>query len=169
MDILTPISNKDILNKLKGQTNIVFYEDLYKYTSLEQLLKNDSVVILYKSLPNFGHWTCIIRNKYGIEFFDSYGNFPDDLKKNINKEFLQLSNQWYNYLVDLLINDSNKYKIHYNNYKLQGKKNNAATCGKHVIMRILNKHLSTDEYNKWIRSFKGYNPDEVVSYFYNQL
>ena len=76
------------------------YRELRDITQIEQILKDNSVVILYANKPKRGHWICLIRyiknNVPTLEFFDSYGFFPDDEKKIISKEFLRNSNQKYN-------------------------------------------------------------------------
>ena len=92
------------------------------------------------------HWICIIRylknNIPTLEFFDSYGFFPDDEKKLINKDFLRSTNQRYNKIAELLLEASNRYTIEFNDYKLQKKSSDLATCGRHVISRILLKDLN---------------------------
>ena len=82
-----PLSNVDIINKLNGKTNIFMYPDLARVRKVEDILVNDSVVILYETKPNVGHWVCILKRGDTIEFFDSYGIFPDKEKKYINKEY----------------------------------------------------------------------------------
>ena len=64
-----------------------------------------------------------------------------------------------------MLEASNRYRIEFNDYKLQKKSSDIATCGRHVISRILLKDLNIDEYNKFLKSFKkeGYNSDDVVS------
>jgi len=97
-----------------------------------------------------------------IEFFDSYGMFPEMQKKYISRDFLDRSSQKYNKIAALLYGASDRYAIHYNDHRLQMRKKNVATCGSHVIARILLKDLPIDTYNKFLRSF-GANTDEVVT------
>ena len=163
-----PISNIDILKKLKGKTNVVFYEDLHKYTDINQLLKFNSCVLLYKVQPSFGHWTALIRNNFGIEFFDPYGEKPDETKSVIDKYFLQQTNQYENYLCNLLYKASFKTPIEFNHFKFQKKAKNINTCGKHVIARILYKDLSLEDYNKFITS-QNMNPDLFVTKLYQSI
>ena len=161
MDALT---KSQILKKIN--VNVVFYEDLYYYNDIDSLLKNDAVLLMYRSTPFFGHWTCLIRNNGRIEFFDSYGELPDQQKKSIDTNFLKLSNQYRNRLIDLLIKASEKYEIHFNEFKYQGE--DASTCGKHCVARILMKHLDTYHYYDWIRSFHK-SPDVIVREIWNSL
>ena len=163
-----PISNIDILRKLKGKTNIVYYEDLHKYSEINQLFKNNSCVLLYKIQPTFGHWTALIKNNFGIEFFDPYGSLPDETKTVIDKYFLKQTNQYENYLCDLLYKESFTTPIEFNHYKFQHKGKNINTCGKHVICRIIHKDLSLEQYNQFIKSM-GINPDEYVTQLYDSI
>ena len=91
----TSLSDIDIYNKLKCKTNVLLYRELRDITQIEQILKDNSV-ILYENKPKSGHWICIIRylknNRPTLEFFDSYGFFPDDEKKLISKDFLRSTN-----------------------------------------------------------------------------
>ena len=163
------LSDRDIINKLKGRTNIVMYRNLNKVNDIEDILKDNSAVILYEKAPKNGHWVAIIRNYNRkrkmptIEFFDSYGMFSDDEKQYIDSGFLKDSNQKYNKLSELLLKASHEYDIEFNNYQLQKKTKDVSTCGRHVISRILLKDLDIDEYNKFLRSWKGYSPDDIAT------
>ena len=164
-----PLSDRDIYSKLQGRTNIIMYNQLNNVNDIEGILVDDSAVILYEKRPKNGHWVCIIRYlKKGvptIEFFDSYGIFPDDEKRYIDKDFLSSSRQTKNRLDELLLKASKRYRIEYNNYRLQKKSSDIATCGRHVVSRILLKNLNIDEYNKLMNSFKQYglSPDDVAT------
>ena len=163
----TPLSDIDIFRKLNGRINVIMYSDLNKVNNIEDVMVDDSVVILYEKRRKNGHWVCLVRYlKKGvptIEFFDSYGIFPDDEKKKIRDDFLVSSGQKYNKLAELLLRASDRYRIEFNNYKLQKISPDIATCGRHVIARIMNKHLDIDQFNKFMRSFKGLTPDDVAS------
>jgi len=98
-----------------------------------------------------------------LEFFDSYGFFPDSEKKYIGELFLLASDQKKNTLARLLYDASYKYVVEYNNYRLQNRSGLIATCGRHVISRILLKDMNIDEYNRFLHSFPGLTPDDVVT------
>ena len=170
-----PLSDSDIYNKLRGKTNIVLYRDLNKIKDIDQLLKNDSAVILYEKSPKNGHWICLIRymnhGKPTIEFFDSYGMFPESQKKFINNTFLKDSQQAFNKIADLLYKAMDRYVVEYNDHKLQKWSPEIATCGPHVVARILMKDKPLAEYNKFLNSFKdkGLTPDDVVTVIANNL
>jgi len=142
------------------------YHDLADVSDIDEILVNDSVVILYEQKPKNGHWVCIVRymtgNQPTIEFFDSYGLFPDDEKKHINDKFLALSGQKFNKIADLLLRASGRYRIEFNDSKLQKWSTKINTCGRHVISRIILKTLTNKEYNRFMRSF-NISPDDVAT------
>ena len=161
------LSDEEIFNALSGYTRIFLYKDIVGMKDINELFgPYDSVVLLYEKEPNVGHWVGLIRNDDVIEFFDSYGMFPESEKDYIDQNFIESSGQRQNKLAQLLF-DAWKlgYKVEYNDYHLQVMKDGISTCGRHVISRIWNKHMNIDEYNKFINSFrnKGLNPDDVVS------
>ena len=77
-------------------------------------------------------------------------------KKLISKDFLRNSNQRYNKIAELLLEASNRYRIEFNDYKLQKKSSDIATCGRHVISRIILKNLDIIEYHEFLSIFKWY-------------
>ena len=40
-----PLSNRDILQKLKGRTNVITYKQLNKVNNIEDVMKDNSVVV----------------------------------------------------------------------------------------------------------------------------
>ena len=109
---MIPLSDRDIMDKLQGRTNIFMYSDLGGIEDVDDLLKDDSCVILYENKPRNGHWVCLVRykDKGTIEFFDSYGLFPDKQKDHMNKRFLRDTQQTYNKIAELLWNARDRYR-----------------------------------------------------------
>ena len=170
MSISEPISDQDILRKLHGNTRIIFYEDLNRYEDIIPLLDRGSLVILYTSKPNYGHWTALVKTPEGIEYFDPYGESIDEAKRNVNRTFLKQTNQHRNRLAELLYRASKSIPIHFNDHKLQERSKSISTCGKHVINRILHKYFTIDEYNKLLQDVSkelNKTPDEIVNIIYN--
>jgi len=171
MDMLSqlesiPLSDGDIIRKLRGKTKLLLYHELADVSDIDDILVNGSAVILYERKPKNGHWVCIVRymnnNRPTIEFFDSYGMFPDDEKKHIDDEFLALLGQKFNKIADLLLKASGRYRIEFNDSKLQKWSPKINTCGRHVISRIILKTLTNKEYNRFMRSF-NIPPDDVAT------
>ena len=110
-----PLSDAFIKNRLRGKTNVLMYKELKSFPNIESLLVDDSAVILYEKRPKNGHWVCLIRYINNgvptIEFFDSYGIFPDKEKKYISDSFLLESDQKKNTLAALLYDAAYGYVI----------------------------------------------------------
>jgi hypothetical protein len=131
---LEPISDRVIWQSVP--TNIIDYPNLKNYHNLDQLFNDDSCVIFYPHTAGpVGHWTCLTRRGDTVEYFDSYGNIPD--------HFLKESPP---YLSQLLI--QSPYQLLYNEDCFQGK--GTATCGRHVITRILFRKYPLSFYQKML-------------------
>jgi hypothetical protein len=109
---------------------------------------------------NTGHWVCLIKKDNEIEFFDPYGEKPDDQLKWVGaaKRF-ELDQD--RPLLSKLLRESG-YKVIYNKYPFQKDKNDINTCGRHCVSRLLFKDLSLPQYAEMIRK-SGLSPDEFVS------
>lgn len=158
-----PISDGDILKLIK--TRVVTYPELKNYNNIEDLFINDSVVILYTNTAgNVGHWTCITRNHNLISYFDSYGRPPDCSRylKNYRKK--------PHYIMNLLMNSDGKYTIEYNDHDFQTEDGETSTCGRHVIVRIIMKNKSIDEYYKFMKKMNKFmSNDDLVTFITNRF
>lgn len=155
-----PFNGESIDKILEGKTKIIAYEDLAKFKNIDDLFGTfSSVCILFPIAETFGHWTCIIKHgkydehKTWIEFFDSYGFYPDKQWDYINPLY-----QKPHYLSRLLANS--KYPVDYNNIKLQA--DDVVTCARHVVYRISMKNLPLERYQRMLMNFKKLSPDEIV-------
>lgn len=165
------LSNRDIMELVGNRSNLVLYPDIHKYETIDQLMgPYGSCILLYESKPSYGHWVVVFKlEDGGIEFFNSYGDglgngYPDDSLKFINPEFREESDQDHTYLLNLMMNSN--YPLSYNQYKFQKKGSEIRTCGRHVACRLLYRHLSLDEYHKFIMKYcKQFrlDPDGVVT------
>jgi len=157
------LSDKDIRKLTSGQTKIIKYVELSKYKSIDSVMHpHNSLTILYETSPNYGHWVCLIRRGRIIEHFDSYGLKPDDELKFIPEYFRNQSGRDIPHLSYLLYYATPRYEIHYNEYKLQSRDKEIATCGRWVCTRINKLRLTTDEFAE---AFKDpqYTPDQLVT------
>lgn len=116
--------------------------------SYKKLFKMDHltlpVIILYEVNKNYGHWTCVFKNKDAkgndvIEFFDSMGQIPDD-----HNQMLDLG--YYPQLLYLM--DKKKPPIVYNEIGLQKKDFNINTCGRWVLARLWLSDMPLEEFQK---------------------
>jgi hypothetical protein len=144
-----PMSGEEIKNLLNNDVKIMTYKELNNYNNIDDIFKeSDNIALLYELKPKYGHWVGLINQPLfnRIEYFDSYGYIPDYHKKSIDKNFLIQSGQYKNLLSKLLYN-TNK-TIHYNEIPFQLKKNIISTCGRHICMRIMCRHLTLEQYQK---------------------
>tara|TARA_R110002126_G_scaffold37200_1_gene112589 strand:+ start:1963 stop:2469 length:507 start_codon:yes stop_codon:yes gene_type:complete len=159
-EISKSLSGFDILNKVK--CNLVQYKDLKNYKNINDLLgKYKKCVLLYHTSENYGHWTALYEYNNTIFFFDSYGLIPDNELKFLHKDLKKELNSNHRHLTELLYN-SNK-PVEYNQYQLQSKDKNVATCGRHVVCRLQYPDISVDEYYKIFNSVsKDIDLDKLI-------
>lgn len=164
MNKIMPLSDKDILNNIN--TRILTYTDLQKYNDLDDVLINNSLILMYEckkrknSISN-GHWVLILKRKNTYEYFDSFGLLPDKallILKNKNK--IKLTKLLKNKLI-------NNYKIDYNNIKLQSIK--AETCGYYCCCRVILQHLSFKQFLNILNKQYGDNYDDKIIKLYNKF
>lgn len=156
---------------LKTKMLEAFYKAgaLKSFYELFEMLNQDAIIILYENQPNQGHWTAVLKTKCKddksglmvdcIEFFDSYNKKPDEQNKYIPPQFHD-----DDVVTKMMINTPGI--ITYNHYKFQKMKEGISTCGRHVLLRILMRKKTLDEYNHMIKSLmkeSGKDADEVVT------
>jgi hypothetical protein len=147
----SPISDA-LIKKYLPDANIIMYNQLPRYNTIEELLPHDKsyFVLMYQDSPNTGHWTTVLRQKNTVEFFDSYGNYPDKDLSWVSKEHRERLGIDDKYLSRLL--DKTKLKVVYNTEPYQASGNKIATCGRHVVFRLMNISKGLLNYHKFIRN-----------------
>jgi len=148
--IESPLSDDEI-KKYLPNTPIIMYSELPKFNNIEDILKTDGdcCVLMYQDSENTGHWCGLLRQPKRIEFFDSYGIYPDKqlswvhagTRHNIGINGKYLSNLF----------NKTPLKIVYNTEPYQKQGNEIATCGRHVVFRLLHKNLPLTKYHNMIR------------------
>lgn len=155
------LSDEEVLRLVDGRANLVLYEDISKYKTIDELLyPYGACIILYvfqKKPFTFGHWVLIHKRGKELEYFDSYGkeiDYPlDEVPRNLKKQ----TNQDFAYLTNLIVDSP--YRVQYNDHQFQNSNPKIKTCGRYVALRLLLKDLSLKKFEKL---FKGTNPDDVV-------
>lgn len=155
------LSGEDIVDLLNGKCNLVAYPDIKKFGSINELLgKYKKCVILYLNSENYGHWTCIYEYKNTIYFFDSYGIKPNGelnwLPNNLNIKLRQ------NHKKLLWLLYESKKNIEYNEYQLQKFGDGINTCGKWVVFRLKNPHISVEKFKNLFYN-KSKSSDEIIN------
>ena len=146
--------------------NIKTYPELRNIKDIEELLpKNDSYfILLYLDTPNSGHWTTLKRFNNDIQYFCSYGTYPDKQMNWYGKELREELGESELYLTKLL--NKTGLNVNYNDIDYQNKDNlDIVTCGRHCINFIKSKK-DLKQYFKMMQKLKkdsGKDYDELVS------
>ncbi len=162
-DVSYSVKSSDIM-KARPRTKITLYSDIHELENLDELFGKDGTgFLLYEKSPRNGHWTCLIKHKKKIEFFDSLGYFPDDELKKIPMAMRKLIHEYFPYLVRLL--DDYGWPVEYNHTKLQKNKPGVNTCGRWCLNRCVWKQISLESYVESYERLKeeGYNLDEFIA------
>ena len=155
----TPISDA-LIKQYLPDADIIMYNQLPRYNSIEEILPHDKsyAVLMYQDSPNSGHWTGLLRQKNIVEYFDSYGSYPDADLSWVSKDKRHELGIDGKYLSNLL--NKTKLKVIYNTEPYQADGDQYATCGRHVIFRLMNIDKGLLKYHKYIRSqMKKYKCD----------
>jgi hypothetical protein len=153
------------LTKLLGNCDIVSYDKIHKMHNINELFqKNNYCVLLYQTEKNYGHWTVLLKRhspKLGeiIEFFDPYGEGPDEQLNYVSPEEKIKNHEDHPYLLELL-NESG-YPIVYNDYPFQDDHSDIRTCGRWAALRIACRNLSLPEFEEFAHSNELLDSDDV--------
>jgi signal peptidase I len=162
----------DDVKRVAGPGTIVLtYNKLKHVGSIENLFSDGvkNVIILYRKSRNVGHWVGLIKRGDTVEYFDSYGYDIDkplswagfnENNAELGQDYPILTHLLYDYL-----NENPNHKVVYNEYKYQGLDDkNSSTCGRHVSLRIRNRDLSLEQYQKFFNKMKKQqiDPDQYV-------
>ena len=146
--------------------NIMTYPELNIIEDIEQLLpRNDSYfILLYLDTKNSGHWVTLKRFNNDIQYFCSYGTYPDDqIRKWYGVELATELKENKLYLSNLL--NKTKLNVNYNDMNYQNKNIDIVTCGRHMINFIKSKK-DLKQYYKMMQKLKRDKKmsfDEIVS------
>jgi len=155
------LSDSDIRRLLGDDIKILTYDQLAGLKDYRQMFdaKGRCIMLYLTNSPTEGHWVCMLNKPGAIEFFDPYGNKPDDLKEYTNPELAREVGIDRKLLLPLL-KQSGKPVI-FNTYPFQKDRDSIATCGRHSVARCLYAPISLDEY-KAVIDKSGLAPDDFV-------
>lgn len=149
------LSNHDVEKIIGKDINVLRYNELENYDSIDDLFINDCCLILYPSFNSEynGHWTILTRNNDEITFFDPYGEFIDDQRGPINDP----------YLTRLVLDHMEEGgKAQYNDDQLQELKKGINTCGRWCgLWGRCHKYINIDDFCK--RLLKMDNLDQLIT------
>ena len=155
------LSDTDIRTLLGAGIKITSYPSLANCRSINDTFDKRGRAILFvpQSSTASGHWCCLLKKGRSVEFFDPYGEQPDDQKDTIPKSLLEKMRMDKPMLSDLL--EDCPYDITYNKVQLQELANGVNTCGRHCVARLLYHSKSLPQYRAIIKD-SGLTPDEFV-------
>lgn len=147
--------------KARGRCpRILDYADVITAPTVDALFKGrKSLVLFYPSnkqgMDISGHYTAMIRRPDGIDYYDSYGKFPDQPKQysvsSRMRDSLYAEPGRRNSLIALLKKvDEEGGIVDFSDHKHQSLDPRVATCGRHCLTRCLFPDLSNDEYHALI-------------------
>jgi len=164
------LSGEDMERVLSAEgirANISTYTDAVKH-NIDHLLSRGAGVLCFETRPKYGHWIACWRNHEGLNWFDSYGIYPDDETHwNFDPEFKRAALEDRPRMLAMLYEEHLRTgePVVYNDVQLQEHKPGVATCGRHVCVRLSNWDLSCDEYIDLITAAckkHSVSPDELV-------
>jgi len=164
-----PLSDDDIRKLLGKDIRIMTYADLKGMEDWRQLFdaKGRCIMLYLTTSATTGHWSCMLNKKDHIEFFDPYGNPPDDIKDYTSPEVRQQLGIDRKLLLPLL--KSSGKPITYNTYPFQKTRNEVATCGRHAVVRCLYAPKSLDQYKAVMDKSKLAPDDFVLGVTYDKI
>jgi len=143
------LNDSEVLDIVDGKANIVMYSDLWRYNSIDELVKpHGAAFILYQQRPTYGHWCAVTKNKNLISFFDPYGVYPDAQLEWTKPAMREKLNMDYPYLSDLLAHSPSHYKLEWNKHQYQKYSKDVASCGRWCALFIAFKDLGLTEFAK---------------------
>jgi hypothetical protein len=130
----------DNIRQYLPKARIIRYAQIFNYDRIQQLLTKarSYVVILVEHSVGEGHWQCLLRYGDTIEFFCSYGSYPDEAYEwNTPQQNMEVDAPTP-YLSTLLKKaEGDGFNIIYNKVDYQTEGNDITTCGAYVVFRIL--------------------------------
>lgn len=157
-----PLSDGDIRRILGKDIKIITYPDLGKMNHIDQAFdrKGRCIMLYLTSSETSGHWVCMLNKGDTIEFFDPYGEAPEEALNTLSPETRAEYGETEPLLYNLM--KASGKKVYYNTHPFQKDKANVNTCGRHSVVRCLYAPDSLEKY-KAVMDSSGMSPDDFVS------
>jgi len=157
-----PLSDDDIRKILGDDISIITYPQLGEMKSINEAFdKKGRCIMLYLTEDHSsGHWVCMLNKGGTVEYFDPYGEAPEQALDNVPMSKLQELDEASPYLTELL--RASGKKVIYNHYAFQKDKADINTCGRHSVVRCLYAPYTIGKYKK-VMDGTGMTPDDFVS------
>lgn len=143
-----PLSGKDLQDMAMKMGNLktkwILYEDLARFTTIEQLMGNlNTVFVLLQIIghsvkPQIGHWISLsIDDKGIVNYYDPYGlTIEQDLIITNNRD-----------LFSKLLKSST---VNINRNRHQSIRENQNECGRHTVVRSIFHFMNNDQYHSLV-------------------
>jgi hypothetical protein len=156
-----PLSDGDIKKILGSDTQIITYPMLKGFKNIDQCFdrKGRCILLFLTTSPTEGHWVCMLRRPNSIEYFDPYGESPEEMKEQLPQSLLSQLDESRPYLSNLM--RASGLPVYYNTHSFQKDRANINTCGRHCVVRCLYAPYSVERYLKTIQK-TGLSPDDFV-------
>lgn len=163
------LSDSDIRKILGDDIKIITYPMLGNMSSIDEAFdsKGRSVMLVPNVSPTMGHWVAMIDRGNSIEFFDPYGDAPEEQKDGLSQSKLQALDIDQPFLTKLL--RASGKPVYYNTKAFQSSGRDVATCGRHAVSRLLYAPYSIDKYDACLRQSKLSPDNFVAGLTYNAL
>jgi hypothetical protein len=157
-----PLSDDDIRKILGQDIKIITYPQLAKMRSIDEAFdrKGRCIMLYLTEDAHSGHWVCMLKKGNSIEYFDPYGEAPEEALQDVPQSKLEQLNEAYPYLTRLMRGSGKK--VTYNHHPFQQLKRDINTCGRHAVVRCLYAPYPINKYKKVMDS-SGMTPDNFVS------
>jgi hypothetical protein len=156
------LSDGDIRQLLGKGVSLMTYPQLAEKRSLAECFDSQGrcIILFLTEDDHTGHWCCMLRTKKGVEFFDPYGDEPEEQLEDVPQSRLEQLDQDQPYLTDLMRKSG--IPIYYNTHAFQKERGDVNTCGRHCVSRLIFKDKTLEQYKKIIDK-TGLSPDDFVS------
>lgn len=156
------LSDGDIRRILGSNIKIFTYPQLKQYRDINSLFDDEGrcMVLFLTNSPTEGHWCCMLRKEKGIEFFDPYGESPDEVVDGLSKSKLEQLDMTSPYLTRLL--KASGIPVYYNSHQFQKDKEGVNTCGRWCVVRCFYAPYSLEQFKHVVDS-SNMTGDDFVS------
>ena len=147
-----PLSDAEI-RRLLGDVSILTNRQLGSVSHIDDMFdaRGRCIMLYTPHDPESGHWVGMRRKPDHTEYFDSYGDRPDTAD-DLNGQPAMLTK----------LMKAAGIPVIYNTRQFQKERGDVATCGRHVVCRLLYAPKTLDQYAKAIDK-SGLSPDDFVS------
>lgn len=156
------LSDGDIRKILGSDIKIFTYPQLKQFRNISSLFddKGRCIVLYLTNSETSGHWCCLLNKGDHIEFFDPYGEAPDDVVDGLPKSRMEQLDMDSPYLTRLM--KASGLPVYYNTHSFQKEKDGINTCGRWCVVRCFYAPYSLEKF-KGIVDSSGMSGDDFVA------